>query len=401
MGEAYIYDVVRTPRGKGKNNGALYTMRPVDLVVTVLKALQARQGLDTREVEDVVMGCVTQTGEQGSCIARAAALEAGFHQVAAGVTLNRFCGSGLEAVHYAVGQIAAGFVDLMIAGGVESMSRVPMGSDGGAMWDATNQWRVGTVPQGVAADLLATLRGFSREDVDQFAFRSQKRAVEAIEKGCFQRGIVAVRDQNGEVVLARDEFPRPDATFEGLSALRPAFQMMGEQFGLDTITKRKYPHIERIDHIHTAGNSSGIVDGAAAVLLASKEKGAALGLKPRARIRAAAVVGDEPILMLDGPIPATRKALKKAGMDIRDIDLIEVNEAFAAVPLAFMQAFGVSPEIVNPLGGAIALGHPLGATGAMLLGTVLDALEDRDQTTGLVTACIAGGMGIATIIERV
>jgi len=401
MGEAYIYDVVRTPRGKGKNNGALYTMRPVDLVVTVLKALQARQGLDTREVEDVVMGCVTQTGEQGSCIARAAALEAGFHQVAAGVTLNRFCGSGLEAVHYAVGQIAAGFVDLMIAGGVESMSRVPMGSDGGAMWDATNQWRVGTVPQGVAADLLATLRGFSREDVDQFAFRSQKRAVEAIEKGCFQRGIVAVRDQNGEVVLARDEFPRPDATFEGLSALRPAFQMMGEQFGLDTITKRKYPHIERIDHIHTAGNSSGIVDGAAAVLLASKEKGAALGLKPRARIRAAAVVGDEPILMLDGPIPATRKALKKAGMDIRDIDLIEVNEAFAAVPLAFMQAFGVSPEIVNPLGGAIALGHPLGATGAMLLGTVLDALEDRNQTTGLVTACIAGGMGIATIIERV
>ncbi len=401
MGEAYIYDVVRTPRGKGKNNGALYTMRPVDLVVTVLKALQARQGLDTREVEDVVMGCVTQTGEQGSCIARAAALEAGFHQVAAGVTLNRFCGSGLEAVHYAVGQIAAGFADLMIAGGVESMSRVPMGSDGGAMWDATNQWRVGTVPQGVAADLLATLRGFSREDVDQFAFRSQKRAVEAIEKGCFQRGIVAVRDQNGEVVLARDEFPRPDATFEGLSALRPAFQMMGEQFGLDTITKRKYPHIERIDHIHTAGNSSGIVDGAAAVLLASKEKGAALGLKPRARIRAAAVVGDEPILMLDGPIPATRKALKKAGMDIRDIDLIEVNEAFAAVPLAFMQAFGVSPEIVNPLGGAIALGHPLGATGAMLLGTVLDALEDRNQTTGLVTACIAGGMGIATIIERV
>ncbi|MCK6509973.1 acetyl-CoA C-acetyltransferase [Myxococcota bacterium] len=401
MGEAYIYDVVRTPRGKGKNNGALYTVRPVDLVVTVLKALQARQGLDTREVEDVVMGCVTQTGEQGSCIARAAALEAGFDQVAAGVTLNRFCGSGLEAVHYAVGQIAAGFVDLMIAGGVESMSRVPMGSDGGAMWDATNQWRVGTVPQGVAADLLATLRGFSREEVDQFAFRSQKRAVEAIEKGCFQRGIVAVRDQNGEVVLARDEFPRPDATFEGLSALRPAFQMMGEQFGLDTITKRAYPHIERIEHIHTAGNSSGIVDGAAAVLLASKEKGAALGLKPRARIRAAAVVGDEPILMLDGPIPATRKALKKAGMDIRDIDLIEVNEAFAAVPLAFMQAFGVSPEIVNPHGGAIALGHPLGATGAMLLGTVLDALEDRDQTTGLVTACIAGGMGIATIIERV
>lgn len=401
MSEAYIYDVVRTPRGKGKNNGALYTVRPVDLVVTVLKALQARQGFDSREVEDVVMGCVTQTGEQGSCIARAAALEAGFDQVAAGVTLNRFCGSGMEAVHYAAGQIAAGFADVVIAGGVESMSRVPMGSDGGAMWDATNQWRVGTVPQGVAADLLATLRGFSREDVDQFAFRSQRRAVESIETGRFKRGIVAVRDQNGEVVLARDEFPRADATLEGLLALRPAFQMMGEQFGLDTITKRRYPHIERIQHIHTAGNSSGIVDGAAAVLLASKEKGAALGLKPRARIRAAAVVGDEPILMLDGPIPATRKALKKAGMDIKDIDLIEVNEAFAAVPLAFMQAFGVSPEIVNPYGGAIALGHPLGATGAMLLGTVLDALEDRDLTTGLVTACIAGGMGIATIIERV
>ncbi|MCB9640339.1 MAG: acetyl-CoA C-acetyltransferase [Myxococcales bacterium] len=401
MGEAYIFDAVRTPRGKGKQSGALYTVRPVDLVVTALRALQERYQLDTSEVEDVVMGCVTQTGEQGSCIARAAALEAGFHQIAAGVTLNRFCGSGMEAVHYAAGQIAAGFADLVVAGGVESMSRVPMGSDGGAMWDAVNQWRVGTVPQGVAADLLATLRGFSRGDVDHFALTSQQRAVEAIEAGRFRRSVVPVRDQNGEVILDRDEFPRPDATLEGLSALRPAFKMMGEQFGLDTITKRKYPQLDRINHIHTAGNSSGIVDGAAAVLLATKEKGEALGLKPRARIRSAAVVGDEPILMLDGPIPATKKALKKARMEIQDIDLIEVNEAFAAVPLAFMQAFGVSHDIVNVNGGAIALGHPLGATGAMLLGTVLDALEDRDLSTGLITACIAGGMGIATIVERV
>ena len=401
MPEALIYDALRTPRGKGKRDGALHTVRPVDLVVGLLRALQERHALDTSQVEDVVMGCVTQTGEQGSCIARPAALEAGYHQVAAGVTLNRFCGSGLEAMHVAAGQIAAGFADVVIAGGVESMSRVKMGSDGGAMWDATNQWRVGIVPQGVSADLLATLRGFSREDADRFALESQRRAVESMEKGRFRRSIIPVRDENGEMILERDEFPRPDATLEALGGLRAAFQMMGEQFGLDAVTKRSYPEVDRIHHIHTAGNSSGIVDGAAAILLASREKGEAMGLKPRAKIRAAAVVGDEPILMLDGPIPATRKALKKAGMQISDIDLFEVNEAFAAVPLAFMQAFDVPHEKVNVNGGAIALGHPLGATGAMLVGTVLDELEARDLSTGLVTLCIAGGMGIATIIERI
>jgi acetyl-CoA C-acetyltransferase len=399
--DAYVFDAVRTPRGRGKDSGSLYTVRPVDLLAQSLVALRDRNGLDTREVDDVVIGCVTQTGDQGACIARFAALEAGYHVDAPGVTLNRFCGSGLQAVNDAAAMVASGFYDLVVAGGVESMSRVQMGSDGGAIWDPRTQWDVGSVPQGVSADLLATLHGITRKDADEFALESQKRAVSAIEKHAFDRSVVPVVDRNGLQILARDEYPRPDTTLEKLSALAPSFEMMGRQFGLDTLTKDRYPHVERIDHIHHAGNSSGIVDGATAVIVATQAKGKSLGLQPRAKIRSVAVVGTDPILMLAGPMPAAKKAVAKAGMQISDIDLFEVNEAFAAVPLAFMRELGVPHDKVNVNGGAIALGHPLGATGAMLLGTVIDALEDRNLSTGLVTLCIGGGMGIATVIERV
>jgi acetyl-CoA C-acetyltransferase len=399
--DAYVFDAVRTPRGRGKDSGSLYTVRPVDLLAQSLAALRDRNGLDTREVDDVVIGCVTQTGDQGACIARFAALEAGYDVDAPGVTLNRFCGSGLQAVNDAAAMVASGFYDLVIAGGVESMSRVQMGSDGGAIWDPRTQWDVGSVPQGVSADLLATLNGITRKDADEFALESQKRAVAAIETHKFDRSVVPVVDRNGLVVLARDEFPRPDTTLEKLSSLSPSFEMMGRQFGLDTLTKDRYPHVERIDHIHHAGNSSGIVDGATAVLVATKDKGKSLGLKARAKIRSVAVVGTDPILMLAGPMPAAKKAVAKAGMQMSDIDLFEVNEAFAAVPLAFMRQLDVPHDKVNVNGGAIALGHPLGATGAMLLGTVIDALEDRNLSTGLITLCIGGGMGIATVIERV
>ncbi len=401
MADAFIFDAVRTPRGRGKDSGSLHTIKPVDLMVSVLQGLRDRNGLDTSQVDDVVVGCVTQVGDQGACIARSASLLAGYDLDAPGVTLNRFCGSGLEAVNHAAAMVASGFYDLIVAGGVESMSRVKMGSDGGAMLDASMQWKVGMVPQGISADLLATLRGITRDDADAFALRSQQRAVAALEEGHFEKSVIPYRDEAGLTVLARDEFPRPDASLEGLRALKPSFETMGRQFGLDELTRRAYPQVERIDHIHTPGNSSGIVDGAAAVLVGSRDKGEALGLTARARIRAVSVCGDEPILMLDGPIPATRKALSKAGMGIRDIDLFEVNEAFATVPLAFMQAFDVDPSKVNVDGGAIALGHPLGATGAMLLGTVLDALERQGLSTALITLCIGGGMGIATIIERV
>jgi acetyl-CoA C-acetyltransferase len=401
MPEAYIFDAVRTPRGTGRSSGALYTVRPTDLLVTVLQALRKRNGFDTREVEDIIVGCVAQTGEQGTCIARFASLEAGYHYQTPGQTVNRFCASGLEAVNQAAARVLAGWSDLLVAGGVESMSRVKMGADVGAMFEPNAQWKVGSVPQGISADLLATLRGFTRAELDAFALESQRRAVAARESGKFDRTVVPVKDLNGLPILERDEYPRADTSLEKLAALKPAFEMMGKQFGLDALARKVYPHVERIEHVHTAGNSSGIVDGACAILVGSKEKGAALGLKPRARVVAAASVGDEPLLMLTGPLPATRKVLAKARMKISDIDVFEVNEAFAAVPLTFMQEFEVPHAKLNIHGGAIALGHPLGATGAVILSTALDLLEERNGTLALTTLCIGGGMGTATIIERV
>jgi acetyl-CoA C-acetyltransferase len=401
MADAYIFDAVRTPRGLGKSRGSLYTVRPVDLLGVALRALQQRNGFETREVEDIVMGCVTQTGEQGTCIARFAAIEAGYHYQVPAMTINRFCSSGLQAVNQVAANVVAGWMDLAVAGGVESMSRVKMGSDVGAMFDPVTQWRVGSVPQGISADLLAGLRGITREQADAYALQSQRRAVDARDSGRFDRGVVPVKDQGGLTILERDEYPRADTSLEKLAALKPSFELFGRQFGLDAMTRKVYPQVDRITHIHTAGNSSGIVDGAAAVLVGSKEKGEALGLNPRARILSAVSVGDEPLLMLTGPLPATRLALKRAGMELSDIDLFEVNEAFAAVALTYLQEFDLDPARVNPNGGAIALGHPLGATGAVLLSTLLDELEDHDVSTGLVTLCIGGGMGTATIIERV
>ncbi len=401
MPDALVYDALRTPRGRGRDSGSLYLQRPLDLLSGTLRSLAARTALDTRYVDDVVIGCVTQTGEQGGCIARFAALSAGYAHTASGVTVNRFCGSGLEAINHAATMVASGFFDCVVAGGVESMSRVEMGSDGGALADARTQWDYTVVPQGISADLLATLHGFTRAEVDAYALESHRRAVAARTAGAFDRSVTPVVDENGLPLLAADETPRADASLDALTKLRPAFEVMGRQFGLDTLTRRAYPQVERIDHVHTAGNSSGIVDGAAAVLVASREKGVRMGLKPRARIRAMALVGDEPTIMLTGPIPATRRALFRAGMTVSDIDLFEVNEAFAVVPLLYARTFNLDPARINVNGGAIALGHPLGATGAMLFGTALDALEDRNLSTALVTLCIGGGMGIATILERV
>jgi acetyl-CoA C-acetyltransferase len=402
MAEAFIYDAVRTPRGKGRATGALHTVRAVDLMATTLRALSERTDFDTAVVEDVSVGCVTQAGEQGQCIARTAVLLADWDERVPGVTMTRFCGSGLEAINEAAAKVASGFMDVTVAGGVESMSRVPMGTDGGTlMEDPELAFRFGIVPQGISADLIATRRGFSRTDVDVYAARSQVRAAEAWETRRFDGSIVPVTDQNGTVLLARDETIRPQTTAEGLAKLKPAFEAMGVQWGLDSLTKRRYPEVEAIDHVHHAGNSSGIVDGAAAMLLGNAAAADALGRKPRAKVRSIAVVGDEPVIMLEGPMPASEKALRKAGMTIGDIDLFEVNEAFATVPMAFMQHFDVDPDRVNVNGGAIAMGHPLGATGAMLLNTLLDELERRDLNTGLTTLCIGGGMGIATIIERV
>jgi acetyl-CoA C-acetyltransferase len=401
VGHAYIFDAIRTPRGRGKASGSLYSVRPIDLLAGVLRDLADRSELDTSLVEDVVVGCVTQAGEQGTCVARLASLQAWKGYDAPGVTLNRFCASGLEAVNHAAAMVASGFHDLVVAGGVESMSRVPMGSDGGAMFDPSFQWKVGTVPQGISADLIATLRGYSRADVDAFAAESQKRAAAAIARGAFGRSLVPVRDDNGLVILDADEHPRADTTLESLGKLPASFEMMGTQFAMDALVRKTYPAVDRIEHVHHAGNSSGIVDGAAALLIGSLEAGKRLGLTPRARVRSVGLAGTEPIIMLLGPTPASRKALKKAGMLARDIDLFEVNEAFATVPMAFMDDLSVDPAKVNVNGGAIAFGHPLGATGAMLLGTLLDELEARDQNTGLITLCVGGGMGIATIIERV
>lgn len=400
--EAYVYDAIRTPRGKGKKNGTLHEVAPIELVTTLMKELVARYDLDTSQVDDIVLGCVTPIGEQGADIARTAALYAGWDVDTPGVQINRFCASGLETVNMAAMKVRSGWEELVVAGGVESMSRLPMGSDGGA-WVIDPKVNAAThfVPQGIGADLIATLEGFTREDVDRFALRSQQRATHGRANGHFAKSIVPVKDLNGLTILAEDEYIRPDSTLEALGKLSPAFAMMGEM-GFDAVAQQQYPTVEKINHVHTAGNSSGIVDGAALVLIGSAEKGQALGLKPRAKIRAAALVGTEPTIMLTGPAPAARKALKQAGMSVNDIDLFEVNEAFASVVLKFMREMGIEgAENVNVNGGAIAMGHPLGATGAMLLGTVLDELERSDLTTALITLCVGGGMGIATIIERV
>ncbi len=400
--EAYIFDAIRTPRGKGKKSGALYEVAPIDLIVTLMREIETRHNLDTSQVDDIVLGCVTPIGEQGADIARTAAIYAGWDVDTPGMQINRFCASGLETVNVAAMKVRSGWEDFVVAGGVESMSRVPMASDGGAWFmDPRVNNATHFVPQGISADLVATIEGFSREDVDRFALQSQKRAAYAREHGYFDRSLVPVKDASGLTILAEDEFIRPDTTLEGLAQLNPAFAMMGEM-GFDAVAQQRYPEVERINHVHTAGNSSGIVDGAALVLVGSKEKGEALGLKPRARIRAAALVGTEPTIMLVGPAPASKKALKQAGMTVDDIDLFEVNEAFAAVVLRYMREMGLEgAENLNVNGGAIALGHPLGATGAMLLGTVLDELERADLETALISLCVGGGMGIATIIERV
>ncbi|RME80901.1 MAG: acetyl-CoA C-acetyltransferase [Caldilineae bacterium] len=399
--EAYIFDAIRTPRGRGKKTGSLYEVKPVDLLRTLFQALQERNGLDTSEVDDVVIGCVTPIGDQGADIARTALLYAGWDVNVPGMQINRFCASGLETVNLAAMKVRSGWEDLVVAGGVESMSRVPIGSDGGAMsQDPRVSMHLSFVPQGIGADLIATLEGFSREDVDRYALQSQQRATRARQEGYF-RSLIPVRDQNGLVILEQDEHIRPDTTLEGLAALKPAFAALGEM-GFDAVAIQKYPQVERIDHVHTAGNSSGIVDGATLILVGSEEKGRSLGLRPRARVVASALVGTDPTIMLVGPGPASKKALEKAGMSLDDIDLIEVNEAFAAVVLRFMRDMGLEDcDRVNVNGGAIALGHPLGATGGMLLGTALDELERRDKETALITLCVGGGMGIATIIERV
>lgn len=397
----FIYDAIRTPRGKGKKDGSLYTVKPVHLAAGLLIELQQRHDLDTSRVDDVVLGCGQPVGEQGGDVAKCSVQYAGWDQSVPGVQIDRFCASGLEAVNQAASRIASGWEDLIVAGGVESMSRLPMGSAGGAwIQDPEIAFKLGSVPQGIGADLLAMLDGYSREDVDRFALLSQQRAAHARDSGYFDRSVVPVRDVNGLVVLERDEFIKPGTTMEALAQLKPSFASMGK-VGYNDIALRKYPQVARIEHIHTAGNSSGIVDGASATLLGSELAGQQLGLEPRARIVATAVLSTEPTLMLAGPGPAAKKALAKAGLRVQDIDLFEINEAFASVALRFMRDLDISPEITNVNGGAIALGHPIGATGAMLVGTVLDELERRNLKRGLVALCVGGGMGIATIIERV
>ena len=399
--EAYLYDAIRTPRGKGRANGALHTVPPIRLVQTLLAALVQRTDLETALVEDLLLGCVTPVGEQGANLARTALLAAGWAESVPGIQVNRFCASGLETINLAAAKIRAGWADLVVAGGVESMSRVPIGADGGALMDdPAVSSQIGFVPQGVSADLIATLEGFSRQTVDAYALQSQQRAAQAAARGYF-KSLIAVEDEAGHLLLAHDEHVRPETTLAGLAALPAAFQKMGEAH-YDAVAQHKYPTIDAINHVHTAGNSSGIVDGAALVLMGSAAAGERLGLRPRARLVATALVGTEPTIMLTGPAPATRKALKLAGMTLADIDLFEVNEAFAAVVLKYMRDLDLADsDRINVNGGAIALGHPLGATGAMLLGTALDELERRNQTTALITLCAGGGMGIATVIERV
>ena len=402
MTEAYLYDHVRTPRGKGKPDGALHEINPVQLASQVLQEIRDRNGLDTRLVEDVILGCVVPVGEQGANIARIAALNADFAQTVPGVQINRYCGSGLEAVNFAAAKVRGGLADLVIGGGVESMSRIPMGADGGA-WAMDPQVANKTyfVMQGISADLLATKHGLTREDCDAYAVESQRRAARAWAEGRFAKSVVPVRDIIGLPVLERDETVRGDTTMETLAGLKPAFAEMGAKAGFDSIALQRYPQLERIEHMHHAGNSSGIVDGASAVLVGSGAIGEQLGLAPRARIRAAVTIGSEPTIMLDGPAAATRLALRKAGMAVGDIDLFELNEAFSSVVLAFMAELAVPHERINVNGGAIAMGHPLGATGGMIIGTLLDEMERRNLATGLVSLCEAAGMASATIIERV
>ncbi|MGF0236933.1 acetyl-CoA C-acetyltransferase [Rhodococcus sp. IEGM1300] len=400
MTQAMIFDASRTPRGKGKADGALHSVKPVDLVAGLLTALQQRTSLDTRQVDDVVLGCVTPVGDQGADIAKTATQVADWDVSVAGVQINRFCASGLEAVNLGAMKVRSGFEDLVVVGGVESMSRVPMGSDGGA-WalDPATNLHSHFTPQGVGADLIATLEGFSREDVDAYALHSQQKAARARANGSFSKSLVPVQDQNGIILLDHDEFIRADSSMEGLGKLKPSFEMMG-QMGFDATALRVYSHVERINHVHTPGNSSGIVDGAALMLIGSEAKGRELGLQPRARIVATAVTSTDPTIMLTGPAPATRKALVKAGLRVEDIDLFEVNEAFASVVLKFIKDMAIDPDKVNVNGGSIAMGHPLGATGCAILGTLLDELETRRLRYGLATLCVGGGMGIATIIER-
>ena len=402
MTDAYIYDAVRTPRGKNRG-GALHGTKPIDLAVTVIDAILERNpGLDPALIDDVVLGVVSPVGEQGGDIARAASLVSGLPESVAGVQVNRFCASGLEAVNLAAQKVASGYEHWVLAGGVESMSRVPIGSDGGAYFqDPATGYDQYFVPQGIGADLIATIEGFSRQDVDAFAVRSQQRAEKAWVEGRFDGSIVPVRDMNGVVVLDHDEHRRPGSTVESLGALPASFAAMGEQAGFDAVALQKYHSVERINHVHGPGNSSGIVDGAALLLIGTKAAGEAAGLRPRARIVATAAIGSEPTIMLTGPTPATLKALDRAGLEVSDIDLFELNEAFAAVVMKWQKDLGIPDDKVNVNGGAIAMGHPLGATGAMILGTLLDELERRDLKRGLATLCVGAGMGVATIIERI
>jgi acetyl-CoA C-acetyltransferase len=402
MTEAFVYEAIRTPRGRGKQSGSLHEVKPVQLMVGLFDEMRKRlPGLDPAAVDDVVLGCVTPIGDQGADIAKTSALAAGLPETVGGVQLNRFCASGLDAVNQAAGRVRSGWEDLILAGGVESMSRVPMASDGGA-WamDPETAFATDFVPQGVGADLIATLGGWDREAVDGYAAESQARAAKAIANGYFARSLVPVLDRNGLTILDHDEFVRPGTTVESLAGLKPSFAEIGEQGGFDAVALEKYHWVERIDHVHHAGNSSGIVDGAALVTVGSEAAGRRFGLEPRARIVSTAVSGADPLIMLTGPAPATRKALAKAGLGVDDIDLFEMNEAFAAVVMRFMQDMGIPHEKVNVNGGAIAMGHPLGATGAMILGTLIDELERRNQRYGLATLCVGGGMGVATVVER-
>ena len=402
MADAFIYDHVRTPRGRGKPDGSLHEVSTLGLATSALTALRMRNHLDTQLVDDVVLGCVDPVGEAGGDIARAAALTAGYGDQVPGVQINRFCASGLDAVNFAAAQVMAGQHDMAVGGGVESMSRVGIGASGGA-WPVDPAIAIPSyfMPQGVSADLIATKYGFSRDDVDGYAVESQKRAAQAWDDGRFANSVIPVRDVNGLTLLARDEHMRPSTDMQSLAQLKPSFVMMAEQGGFNAVAIQAHPEVERLNHVHHAGNSSGIVDGAAAVLIGNAQAGQAAGLKPRARIRAFANIGSEPAMMLTGPVDVTRKVLKRAGMQISDIDLFEVNEAFAAVVLRYLQAFDLDAARVNVNGGAIALGHPLGATGAMILGTALDELERSGKSTALITLCIGAGMGTATIIERV
>lgn len=402
MIDAYIFDHVRSPRGKGRSNGALHEVTPINLAAQVLTAIRERNDLDTSKLDDVILGCTAPVGEQGSDIARLAVLNADFDQSVPGKQLNRFCASGLEAVNSAAAQIMAGQSDLAIGGGIECMSRIPMGSDSGAMHaDPGFAYKSHFVPQGIGADLIASLEGFTRQDVDAYAVTSQARAANAWENGYFSNSVIPIHDPLGNVLLDRDEHMRPGTTMDDLAGLKAAFEIPGHQAGFDAVALQKYPQVEAINHVHTGGNSSGIVDGSAAVLVGSKAIGKALGLKPRARIKGFSSIGTDPTIMLTGPAPAAEKVLKRCGMAVKDIDLFELNEAFASVVMLFMRLMDIDHDKINVNGGAIAMGHPLGATGAMILGTVLDELERRDQGTALVNLCIGGGMGTATIIERV